>query len=320
MQNRIASDNPRGLLDPGTYAVDVDGLRPRPVVELPKGFRFHTRPELARFTRFGIPDCTLSNLACRWTRDEGKPGGRLKVGFWNGEQIKVHPELCGRFEDFRRPGPSVDDLATTLAALPGFRAADPAPVSLGGYDGLYVELVTVAPHVARPSALTSNRPVGSAISLSTSANWAMSYHLPSYSPRMPIGRPGLLLGAEDGPSDLEVPSLLPEADLSALVDENVAGCDRGVGPGCRTRLGHVGDESSHELVGSSLLPSDCVVCGVEKQTTSWSEVTAELDDVTTDCCPVLYNIETGDIGGGSGLLSGSAGSGQGRTTLWSVEA
>ena len=100
---------------------------------------------MARFTRFGIPDCTLSKLACRWTRDEGKPGGRLKVGFWNGEQIKVHPELCGRFEDFKRPGPSVDDLATALAGLPGFRASDPAPVSLGGYDGLYVELVTVAP-------------------------------------------------------------------------------------------------------------------------------------------------------------------------------
>jgi hypothetical protein len=40
--------------------------------------------------------------------------------------------LCGRFENFKRPGPSLDDLATTLAGLPAFRAADPAPVSLGG--------------------------------------------------------------------------------------------------------------------------------------------------------------------------------------------
>ena len=57
----------------------------------------------------------------------------------------MHPKLCGRFEDFKRPGPSVENLATTLAGLPGFRTSDPAPVSLGGYHGLYVELVTVAP-------------------------------------------------------------------------------------------------------------------------------------------------------------------------------
>ena len=100
---------------------------------------------MARFEGWGEPDCTATALACRVTPDEGRPGGRLKVGFWNGEQIMVHPELCGRFEDFKRPGPSVDDLATALADLPGFRAADPAPVSLGGYDGLYVELFTVAP-------------------------------------------------------------------------------------------------------------------------------------------------------------------------------
>jgi len=145
MQDRVTSDNPKGVLDPGTYVVDVDGLRPRPVIELPEGFRFDTSPEMAHFEGRGKPDCTLSALACRWTRGEGRPGGRLKVGFWNGGQIKVHPELCGRFEDFRRPGPSVDDLAATLTGLPGFRATDPAPVSLGGYDGLYVELVTIAP-------------------------------------------------------------------------------------------------------------------------------------------------------------------------------
>ena len=143
--DRIMSDNPYGLLAPGTYAVDVDGLRPRPVVELSKGFSFDTGPEMATFQAQGKPDCTLSALACRRTRDEGRPGGRLKVGFWNGEQIMVHPELCGRLTDFKHPGPSVDDLADTLADLPGFRAAGPTPVSLGGYDGLYVELVTVAP-------------------------------------------------------------------------------------------------------------------------------------------------------------------------------
>jgi len=150
MRDRLKSYKSQGPaappVDPGTYVVDVDGLRPRPVVEVPEGFRFDTVSEMATFTRFGIPDCTVSNLACRRTRYEPSgPGGRLKVGFWNGEQIKVHPKLCGRFEDFKRPGRSVDDLATTLAGLPGFRAADPTPVSLDGYDGLYVELVTIAP-------------------------------------------------------------------------------------------------------------------------------------------------------------------------------
>jgi len=150
MQDRLKSYKSQGRpaappVDPGTYVIDVDGLRPRPVVELPEGFHFDTVSEMAALTRFGISDCTLGDLACRWTRDEGKPGGDLKVGFWNGEQIKVHPKLCGKFKDFKSPGPSVDDLASTLAGLPGFRASGPAPVSLGGYDGLYVELVAIAP-------------------------------------------------------------------------------------------------------------------------------------------------------------------------------
>ena len=114
VQDRMASDNPRGLLAPGTYVVDVDGLRPAPVVDLPEGFRFQTGPEMARFEGWGKPDCTVPARAC-----PPDSGGRLKVGFWNGEQIRVHPELCGRFEDFKRPGPSVDDLATALADLPG---------------------------------------------------------------------------------------------------------------------------------------------------------------------------------------------------------
>ena len=149
MQDRLKSYKSQGpaapRVDPGTYVVDVDGLRPRPVVELPEGFHFDTVTEMAAFTRFGISDCTFGDLACPWTRDERKPGGDLKVGFWNGEQIKVHPELCGKFKDFTRPGPSVGDLASTLAGLPGFRASGPTFVSLGGYDGLYVELVAVAP-------------------------------------------------------------------------------------------------------------------------------------------------------------------------------
>ena len=149
IQDRLASDNPEGLLDPGTYAVEVDDLRPLPVVDLPQGYSFVSgTPELAAFIRFARRDCTISALACRRTRYEPSgPGGRLEVGFWNGEKIMVRPDrLCGGgLDEFKHPGPSVENLATALADLPGFRATAPAPVSLGGYDGLYVELVIVAP-------------------------------------------------------------------------------------------------------------------------------------------------------------------------------
>ena len=43
------SDNPEGLLDPGTYAVEVDDLRPLPVVDLPKGYSVRHRPRIGRF-------------------------------------------------------------------------------------------------------------------------------------------------------------------------------------------------------------------------------------------------------------------------------
>ena len=112
-------------LDAGTYVVDVDGLRPHPVVDVPPGFKFSTSgPELAKFGRFV----------------DRQPGDDTELGFWNGDKIiVVHPERCGG--PLRRPGPGVDNLAIALADLPNFRAADPAPVSLGGHDGLYVELV-----------------------------------------------------------------------------------------------------------------------------------------------------------------------------------
>ena len=149
IQDRLTSDNPQGLLDPGTYVVDVDGLRPRPVVDLPKGFRFETSPDLAALVRFARRDCTISTLACRRTPLEPSgPSGALTVGFWNGEKIMVSPDRhCagGDLAEYEQPGPSVDDLAAALADLPGFRATAPAPVSLGGYGGLYVELVINAP-------------------------------------------------------------------------------------------------------------------------------------------------------------------------------
>jgi hypothetical protein len=40
------------------------------------------------------------------------------------------------------PGPSVDDLADALVAQKSTRASVPKPVTLAGYDGLYVELAS----------------------------------------------------------------------------------------------------------------------------------------------------------------------------------
>ena len=46
----------------------------------------------------------------------------------------VSPDrLCGGgLDKFKHPGPSVEDLATALADLPGFRATAPAPVRSAG--------------------------------------------------------------------------------------------------------------------------------------------------------------------------------------------
>ena len=50
----------------------------------------------------------------------------------------VNATFCGI--NYRPTGPSVADLATVLADLPPYRSTDPVPTSLGGYDGLYLEI------------------------------------------------------------------------------------------------------------------------------------------------------------------------------------
>jgi hypothetical protein len=41
---------------------------------------------------------------------------------------------------YTNPGSTVADLATALATQPRLRGTDPVPVTIGGYDGMYVEL------------------------------------------------------------------------------------------------------------------------------------------------------------------------------------
>jgi len=52
-------------------------------------------------------------------------------------------DACRRgSHDSYDPGPSVEDLADALVAQKSTRASTPEPVSLAGYDGLYVELTS----------------------------------------------------------------------------------------------------------------------------------------------------------------------------------
>lgn len=59
------------------------------------------------------------------------------VWVWDIEAVYTHPCDGGRPETV---GPSVADLANALAAQPLRDGTDPVPVTVGGYDGLYVEL------------------------------------------------------------------------------------------------------------------------------------------------------------------------------------
>jgi hypothetical protein len=69
------------------------------------------------------------------------PGG---VAFTVGEQLYADP--CHADKGFVKPapGPSVDDLATVLAHMPGLAATTPAVVTVGGYQGKQLTLTAPA--------------------------------------------------------------------------------------------------------------------------------------------------------------------------------
>ena len=117
-----------GRVPPGTYSVPLrGGLSPLPVIEVPKGFRFQPTYGLLEKPSAG----------------QGQEPRELQgVGFTNGQGLEVDVNLCesnGR-KDYKDPGPTVEDLAAALVNQPRLHPTDPVPVSLGGYDGLYVEL------------------------------------------------------------------------------------------------------------------------------------------------------------------------------------
>jgi hypothetical protein len=86
-----------------------------------------------------IPD-VLVDVPDGWTSFKGfalQSPHDTAISFWNVEGVYSHP--CYSKDVMIHPGPTVDDLATALAGRPMRDATPPAAVTLGGYDGKYLE-------------------------------------------------------------------------------------------------------------------------------------------------------------------------------------
>jgi hypothetical protein len=86
-----------------------------------------------------IPD-VLVDVPDGWTSFKGFAlhGPReTAISFWNVEDVYSHP--CYSKDVMIHPGPTVDDLANVLATRPMRDATAPVPVTLGGYDGKYLQ-------------------------------------------------------------------------------------------------------------------------------------------------------------------------------------
>jgi hypothetical protein len=106
-------------LAPGCWAIQVRGLSGSPLagLDLPAGFS--------------------GNDAWVWVnadkKDEWGAITLMPVG-------DVYPDPCTRARDPQKVGPSVEDFATALAAQNVTTTTTPAPVSLDGHEGVYLEL------------------------------------------------------------------------------------------------------------------------------------------------------------------------------------
>ncbi len=109
----------RESLEPGCWAIQARGLvdGPRAELELPAGF--------------------TGNDAWVWVNadpeDEWGAITLLPVG-------AVHPDPCARAEDPPEPAPSVEGFARALVAQRVTATTTPVPVSVGGHEGVYLEL------------------------------------------------------------------------------------------------------------------------------------------------------------------------------------
>ena len=115
----LLSEHKDGTLDPGKYVVDNFGAPSSatmaPVLQVPDGY-FTTDGSGVMASPYQV------------------------VALWDIESVYTHPCDPGGYP--KAVGPSVADLANALAAQPMRDGTDPVAVTIGGYDGLYVELST----------------------------------------------------------------------------------------------------------------------------------------------------------------------------------
>ena len=116
----LLSEHANGVtLDPGKYVVDDYGAPSSatmaPVLQVPDGY-------------FAIDG---SGIMASWYQ---------VMWLFRIDSVYTHP--CDPGGYLKDVGPSVADLANALAAQPMRDGTDPVPITIGGYDGLYVELST----------------------------------------------------------------------------------------------------------------------------------------------------------------------------------
>jgi len=111
-----------GQVEPGVYAFEVDRApagSPVPLVSVPEGFT-------SVKNGFGV-------RSGNWVTDDARV-----LTAWDIDSVYTHP--CEAGASAAPVGPTVQDLADALAAQPMRSGTDPVPVTVGGHDGLYVEL------------------------------------------------------------------------------------------------------------------------------------------------------------------------------------
>lgn len=106
------------LLTPGRYAMGFSSDQadvPMVVIDVPAGYR-------GRGDGFEI---------------SSEEGGFRHFDTWTVAEVAEQP--CGG-TDWVDPGPGVDDLADAFAALPVWESTEPAPTTIGGHEGVSMEL------------------------------------------------------------------------------------------------------------------------------------------------------------------------------------
>lgn len=114
---RLADVAPDTALTPGRYAIGFSSDQADPpmvLIDVPRGYRAGGDPyEIGTEANFRHFDT------------------------WTVAEVATQP--CGD-ADWVDPGPSANDLADALAAMPVWETTEPAPRTIGGHEGVFMEL------------------------------------------------------------------------------------------------------------------------------------------------------------------------------------